>query len=183
MIFSSNVYRSMCAVESNVIHDRHFCRTLTLCFFAVSILWGWHWFRTGCQAKIGQWASLDSIQSWWTGFSGAWKVMKGWELEWKAKFSSALEGWSCSTGPSNLIYCTIFDIRLDSIINRSFMLMQIYQASHWKSHGFSEGDKNSLQKKASKTYIEDMLFNLTRKMVKNFWCDPCPWMFFVQKYH
>ena len=130
MIFSSNVYRSMCAVESNVIHDRHFCRTLTLCFFAVSILWGWHWFRTGCQAKIGQWASLDLIQSWWTGFSGAWKVLKGWELEWKAKFSWALEGWSCSTGPSNLIYCTIFDIRLDSIINRSFMLMQIYQASH-----------------------------------------------------
>ena len=101
--------------------------------------------------------------------------MKGWELEWKTKFSWGLEGWSCSIRPSNFI--ALYSI-LDSI-NRSFMLlMRIYQASHWKSHGFAEGDRTSPQKKASKTYIEDMLFNLTRKMVKNFWCDPCPWMFF-----
>ena len=60
--------------------------------------------------------------------------MKGWELEWKTKFSWALEGWSCAIGPSNFI--ALYSI-LDSI-NRSFMLMQSIKPATEKAMVFRE---------------------------------------------
>ena len=64
--------------------------------------------------------------------------LKGYEkLGTRSKFSSGLEGWSCSMRPSEL-YFTMICIS----INKSFMLMRIYQASHWKKHISSEGDQS-----------------------------------------
>ena len=98
---------------------------------------------------------FDSLDRDGLDFSGAWKVMKGWELEWKTKFSWALEGWSCSIGPSNFI--ALYSI-LDSI-NRSFMLlMRIYQASHWKSHGFCGRWQNLTPKESFKNIYRGYAF-------------------------
>ena len=81
------------------------------------------------------------------------------------------------------IYCPIFLVS----INQSFMLMRIYQASHWKSHVSSEGDKERTPKDSFKNRYRGYAFQFSTWHAK--WCIilvwsmSMGWMFFVQKYH
>ena len=67
------------------------------------------------------------------------------------------------------IHFTIFGISID----KSFMPCE--PISHpLKKNIFLRKVTKAHQKKASKTDIKDMPFNVTCGMVQNLWCDPCP---------
>ena len=67
------------------------------------------------------------------------------------------------------IHFTIFGTSMD----KSFM--QCEPISHpLKKNIFLQKVTKAHQKKASKTDIKDMPFNVTCGMVQNLWCDPCP---------
>ena len=138
MIFSSNVYRSMCVQYNQSWFMKGISAEHWHCVFPLEILSGWHWYCTGVPGKnkamsITRFDSLDRDGLDCLGLESSWKE---WNSNEKPNFREPLR--DCHVQSDLQIYCTIFGIsgrKFRSLTSQWFVVPDVRKVGSLKRAG------------------------------------------------